>query len=399
MLSSIAKALFGLAAGIALSTSIGMAQEALPSAETQLKQATVADGSQARLQELFKKASDGGKITLGVIGGSITEGASCAKPDRRYHGVMLAWWKAKFPKSEFTLVNAGIGATGSNYGAMRAGRDLLSKSPDFVIMEYAVNDANGKEQAESYEGLIRQVLKAPSHPALMLLFMMKKDGTNAQEWQSKVGASYGLPMLSYRDALWPEIQAGRLKWEQISPDSVHPNESGHVFAGELICAFLDKALKAYSADTAKSDAKAMPEPLISDLFESCSLFDGEDLKPVANQGWTFNGKSKRSAGWESSAPGSVLEFEIEGEAIFISFWRIKGPMGKAAVSVDGGKPVTLDAWFEQTWGGYRHMQQIAKGLKPGMHKVKVELLQDRNPQSTGSEFRVLCLGSAGTSAK
>ncbi len=373
------------------------AGDALPSAESKLAEATVAEGSQARLQQFFKKASGGGKLVLGVIGGSITAGASCSNPERRYHGMTLAWLRKSFPKAEFSLVNAGIGATGSNYGALRMGRDLLSKNPDFVILEYAVNDGNDKCSAESYEGAVRQILMGQGNPALILLFMMRKDGTNAQEWESKVGRHYGLPMLSYRDALWPEIQAGRLKWEQISPDSVHPSESGHAFAGELICAFLEKELRRYEAGAAPAKEEAMPAPLISSLFERCSLFEGKSLKPVANQGWAFcaPGEKYESSGWESSAPGSSIEFEIEGESVFLSYWRIQGPMGKASVSVDGGAPVKLDAWFEKTWGGYQHTQEIAKGLKPGSHKVKVELLQERNSGSLGSRFRVLSLGSAG----
>jgi len=366
----------------------------LPDASLLLGRAVTSEGNQARLQMFFKKATGGGRITLGVIGGSITEGAACAKADKRYHGVVLDWCKAKFPKAQFSLVNAGIGATGSNYGAMRVGRDLLSKSPDLVILEYAVNDGNTKELAESYEGVVRQILNSSSHPALILLFMMRKEGQNAQEWQSKVGDRYALPMLSYRDALWPEIQAGRLKWEQISPDSVHPNEAGHSFTGRLICAFLEKSL-----DVQPAKEQLLPEPLISNLYEHCQLFDGEDLKPVSNQGWEFDGANKRSAGWKSATPGSSIEFEIEGESIFISYWRINGPMGKASVSVDRATPAKFDAWFDQTWGGYRQMQQIASGLSSGKHHVKVDLLGEKNAKSSGNEFRILCLGGAGVDRK
>ena len=55
----------------------------------------------------------------------------------------------------------------------------------------------------------------------------------------------------------------------------------------------------------------------------------------------------------------------------------------------------IDAWFNLTWGGYRDMVLLAKNLSTGSHTVRVELLQDKNPLSTGNEFRVLCLGSAG----
>ena len=32
---------------------------------------------------------------------------------------------------------------------------------------------------------------------------------------------------------------------------------------------------------------------------------------------------------------------------------------------------------------------------PGPHKVRLELLAEKHPDSTGTEFRLLCLGMAG----
>ena len=330
-----------------------------------------------------------------MLGGSITEGAACNDPEKRYANVVLAWWKRKFPQAEFELVNAGIGATGPDFGAMRVNRDLLSKFPDVVIVDFAVNDSNTKDHAESYEGVVRQILNAPQRPALMLLFMMRKDGSNSQNLELKIGTHYDLPMISFRDAIWPEINAGRLRWEQISPDNVHPNENCHLLVGELICSTLEKAYKKFSHEDTPVASSTIPLPLISDSFEFTSLLDGESLIPLANHNWVFDGSQKRFAGWKSSDPGSELEFEISGRQIYLSCWKIKGPMGKASVSIDGGIPVIVDAWFDQTWGGYRYMFQIGENLNPGKHIVRIELLSERNQQSEGNEFRILSLGSAG----
>ncbi|MBL7965830.1 MAG: SGNH/GDSL hydrolase family protein [Prolixibacteraceae bacterium] len=366
-----------------------------PTAESLLSNKYITEGNLDRLNRAFDKAQKGGKLVIGALGGSITEGAASPTIDKRYANIVLAWWEKTFPKAQFELVNAGIGATGSDFGSMRVKRDLLSKSPDFVVVDYAVNDPNTREYVESYEGVIRQILNAPQKPSIVLLFMMKKDGTNAQEWQSKIGTHYSLPMVSYRDALWPEILAGRLRWEQISPDQVHPNEAGHVLNGELICMALERAYKKFNSENIQEVSSSIPEPLFTDSFEFTSLFDGEALVPQTNKGWAFDGSQQKSAGWKSSVPGSVLEFEISGKVIYLSCWRINGPMGKAGISVDGGTPVVMDAWFDQTWGGYRYMLPVGKNLLSGKHTVRIELLSEKNAQSTGNEFRVLCLGSAG----
>lgn len=82
--------------------------------------ALVALGDTARLQQTLAKARRGEKVRLAVIGGSITQGAKASRPDKRYGNLVAAWWRAQFPRAEIEFVNAGIGATGSNFGALRA---------------------------------------------------------------------------------------------------------------------------------------------------------------------------------------------------------------------------------------------------------------------------------------
>jgi hypothetical protein len=102
----------------------------------------VSPGDPARLQHAFAKARRGQPVAVGVIGGSITAGAGASQPERRYGDHVATWWRQTFPKATVHFVNAGIGATGSDYGALRAKRDLLSDHPDFVVVEYAVNGPN-----------------------------------------------------------------------------------------------------------------------------------------------------------------------------------------------------------------------------------------------------------------
>lgn len=87
------------------------------------------------------------------------------------------------------------------------------------------------------------ILAQPWQPAAMLLFTMNDKGANAQEWHGKVGRHYGLPMVSFRDALWPEILSGRRKWEDVEADQVHPHDRGHALCASFIAAALDDALQ------------------------------------------------------------------------------------------------------------------------------------------------------------
>lgn len=363
-----------------------------PSQEV-IARSLVSSGDLSRLRGVIQKAERGEPITLGFIGGSITEGAKATIPEHRYVNLTASWWKETFPKANITVVNAGIGATNSIYASLRATRDLLSRQPDVVFVDFAVNDKSSPELAESYEGLIRQILVSPKRPAVVLLFMTRNDGVNAQEWQAKIGSLYHLPMVSYHDALWPEVQSGRIPWDQIGADYIHPNDTGHAYLARFIAELVSKA-KGEGASPASdtSAASSLPEPLISDAFQRTVLFEAADLKPSRNEGWQYDAEKKA---WISSVPGSVIEFEVPGKKIFVMDYHLNAPMGRARLQVDDGKPVIREAWFEKTWGGYRDTVTLASGLPDGTHRVKVELLEEKNPNSTGHEFRILGLGGAG----
>jgi len=360
-----------------------------------LARSLVSMGDTARVQHVLAKAQRGQPVVVGVIGGSITGGASASTEETRYGNRIAAWWRARFPKTEVTFINAGVGATGSDTGAHRAQAHLLDHRPDFVVAEYAVNDPNSEFAAETLEGLTRQILTQPTEPALMLLFTMNNAGANAQEWHSKVGEHYGLPMVSFRDALWPEIQEGRMKWEDVEADTVHPNDRGHGYCATFVCRVLDMVLANLPDDAGLPPIPPVPAPLISDVFQHAAFYNFESLRPVACQGFDAHEGWPFGNGWQAEAAGSEIEFELEGSAISVSFFRIKGAMGQAEAQVDNRDPVKLEAWFDQDWGGYSAFQLIARDLGPGKHRLRIRVLDEKAPASEGHRFFIHAIMAAG----
>ena len=215
-----------------------------------------------------------------------------------------------------------------------------------------------------------------------------------KDWFGKYLASQIL-----RDALWPEIEQGRLKWSDVEADAVHPNDRGHEYCARFIIHLLESELAEVVAGAALRQIQPPPAPLFSDLFEHMALLEADALKPVANQGWNYEASRPSGKCWKTDQPGSAIEFDIEGKVILVMDWHIKGPMGQAKVQVDDLPPVVREAWFDQTWGGYRMTTVVARDLKPGQHRVKIQLLSESNPQSTGHEFRLLGLGAGGVGAR
>ena len=361
-----------------------------------LKRSLVSLGDPARLQRVLAKARAGGSVVVGALGGSITAGAAASLEEARWPNRLALWWRETFPESDIRLVNAGMGATGSDIGAHRVRQDLLEQRPDVVAIEYAVNDGGSLMAEETLEGVVRQILKQPNRPAAVLLFTMNNQGQNVQDTHILVGRHYGLPMVSFRDALWPEIEAGRLQWNDVEADEVHPNDRGHAWCARLITSVLDQALADLPLDEhALPEISDLPLPLTSNLFEWTEVMGPDRLTPLRNEGWDLGEASPVGVGWKATQPGSVLEFEVQGQAISLIFYRIKGATGIAEAQVDDLEPVRMDAWFAADWGGYFPFQLVARDLMPGPHRLRIRLLQDRNPGSTGNEFRVQAVLVAG----
>jgi lysophospholipase L1-like esterase len=375
-----------------------------------LASSQLAVGDQARLQRLIEKGLNGTPVTIATIGGSITYGIGASDAAHSYAHLVQDWWNQTFPTSSSSLVNAGISGTASDYGSLRAQRDVLSYNPDLVIVEFAVNDTSSA-YSDTYEGLVRELLDAPTQPAVIPLFMMTyqlpivESNLTAEPWQSVIGANYNLPMVSYFDAISPQLTNGNLTIPELSADGVHPTDLGHAYAAEFLEQNLQIAINNFPSGTALEAVPATPAPLYSTDFEFTSLVEGNGtwgapLNPTSNQGWvpvpTSPGGQLNfpDEGLQSSAPGSTLDFTVTGRDILVGYWQINGPMGQASVTVDGGAATILDGFFT-TSSGTHNMARVANGLADGPHQVQIQLLSTNDSGSTGTTFDVLAVGAGG----
>ena len=228
------------------------------------RRAVVSRGDTARLHRVLTKAAAGRPVTIATIGGSITEG-SCACTENRYPNQIALWFRATFRHSRVTLVNAGLGGTGSDKGAERYWQDVGRYRPDLVVIEFAVNDICRAEDSvrTSFRSLVKQAYGRPSAygPAVLLLFTIRNSagdkwrpaGFVSKEYiHREIGQEFNLPMLSMSQGLWPEVQEGRLNWADYYTtkygvvDCVHPNDEGHKVIGQVVTRFLESVRQSHS---------------------------------------------------------------------------------------------------------------------------------------------------------
>lgn len=355
-----------------------------------IQRAWLDGGNASNFSRLKRRMELGESITIGGLGGSITQGAGASRVEHRYLERVADWLRQKSKGSAVRVVNAGIGATSSLYGCLRAQRDLLSADPDVVILDYGVNDGPELSMARTYEGCVRQILDRDDPPAVLSVFFMHRDGRNAESTHASIARHYGIPVVSYREAFWPEIEADRMVWEEISHDDVHPNDRGHRAAADFIAYAIESTLQ-QSLAGAVHGSRSMPAPLHSARWQRVNLFEAKDLFPVSNDGWHLE---PDGGAWTSDRPGATIAFEITGSAITLMWYCLRADMGRVEVSIDGRSVGVFDGWFAGTWGGYRNSWILDETLDGRMHRVVIRLIQDRNSESGGHRFRVLGLGAA-----
>lgn len=345
------------------------------------------EGNLARLAAVMTKASQGYPITIGVIGGSITQGSSASSTENSYANWVKTWWETAFPSIDLTFVNAGLGATDSYLGVHRMDTDLMQYNPDLVIVEFSVNDSDSLFYKKSYENLVRNILSAENNPAVILLFTTMEDGTSAQTQHAFVGFNYQLPMISYHDAILEAIDQGVYRWSDISPDNIHPNNTGHKIIGEILWNYFNDVYE--GLENIDESVEPLKGSLTREAYKNATIMDSEDIEPVQSGAFEKSSVYERfSHSWTSNGGEESIIFEVEAQNIGILYYMTTdGLSGQYEVYIDGEYIMTLDADFSGGWGNYPSAKEIYSSKEVKTHTVEIR----KSGDSTGDVFTILGL--------
>lgn len=338
-------------------------------------------GNLYRMKELMRRARQGDRITLAFLGGSITQGSVSSQYTNCYAYLVYDWFVRRFPKTAFTYVNAGVGGTTSQFGVSRVEEDVLKFKPDFVIIEFSVNDDNTDFYQETYEGLVRKVYGNRFAPAVLLVHNIYYDsGVSAEEKHREIGAYYQLPSVSMKTTVYEQVASGVIPNREITPDDLHPNTEGHALVAEVVTDCLDAI---YRQMDEEEEPFAMPDPLTKNAYESVRRLQNDNCNPVC-EGFSADDTPKKyvndmfCGGWTATEQGAKITFETEGTEIAVQYRKsVKhaAPIAIAVVDGDEAHGITLDANFEEAWGDCLHIDTLAHHITEGRHKVEVRLTQ------------------------
>lgn len=356
-------------------------------------------GNHYRISKVINNAFHGKEIKIGFIGGSITAGSLSSSPETCYAYLVYSWWKNKFPNTKVEYVNAGIGATTSQYGVARVNGDLLRYQPDVVFVEFSVNDDGNEEKfMETYEGLIRRILSHPKEPAVILINNVFYDnGSNAQEIHNRLGKYYDLPIVSIKDSLYREVENGKIKAESITPDNLHPNDLGHRLVADVIINLLETIYYRVVHNQSEDSVYIFPEKTVTkNRYIDSVLLNNLNFQPELC-GFAADTSPKEGLwdvfkqGWYAKDEGSRIRFSVKCRGLSVLYRKYArkkeekesyGPVAKLVVDNDENGAKILEAKFDEDWGDWLYLHDIFIGDTKKEHIVEITLTNE----TEGKEF-------------
>ncbi len=339
------------------------------------------------------------KLTIGYIGGSITAGGGASNASTTsWRALTTAWFKKTYPNAAITEVNASISSTGSDLGAFRCTRDLTSRSPDLVFIEFSVNDwSDSKASIQPYsEGLVRNILLTNSRAGIVyvhtvhnntITYYEKGQLPPAVQAHQEVMDHYGIPSINVGRKLYDAIKAGQGTLATLTDDGTHPNDAGYrIYAAEV-----QRVLQKFMVPLKPTEYA--PWSLPAKLFTPKPVDNGLVVQgdKVTASGWakTSVPDTRFPGGIESNKAGTVLKYSFTGTAIGVH-WNEGTAAGDVTWSVDGSPAVRASAYLSKNRG---RLRVFTNSLAPGNHVLTLTILSSKNASSTGTWIRINALMS------
>lgn len=316
-----------------------------------VERSLITTGDETRMANVLDRAAKGEEITVAYIGGSITEGYHdnlTLAEDEKWAKMTNNWLSEQYPDATFNYVNAGLSGTPSILGNLRLERDVLASEPDIVFVEFAVNDGNATAYHNAYESMVRTLLTQDKDIAVVLLFTIVESGHTCQEYMTKIGENYNLPMISLPNSLWVEMQEGRMTWDDYSGDQSHPHVEGSKYIRDYIIYYFEQVIDGAAAGEVD---KTLPEPVYSGDYMNMSFLESTNLDVEIegfveydthhwfNDGWFYKGSDGAKMSFEVNCKKLAMVFKANNSQVY----------GDAQIYIDGELSTTVSSNMESGW--------------------------------------------------
>lgn len=346
------------------------------------------------LPNFFEKIRSRRQITIGYLGGSITEASG------GWREQSLQKLKQKFPGVSFTGINAGVSGTGSDLGAFRVQKDVIDHHPDLVFVEFAVNDAGAKPERihDAMEGIVRKIWRANRHTDICFVYTVMEQMVDTLKtgrlWPSmlameQIAEYYGIPMVMFAKPVMDRYNAGELIFagttERVqgkmvfSRDKVHPYATtGHKIYTEALMRFIESV-----DDNTGNVAHHLKHPYTKDNWEDAMMLPVSVLTQSGT--WKDLSKTDDSVAVRflnrlphliaSTEPGASLSIRFKGR--LIGLYDVIGPgCGQFKAIVDN-QDLALIPRFDKYATYWRTNYFFLSEFAEGAHHVTFSVAKEK----------------------
>lgn len=370
-----------------------------------------------RLQfaDFDRRARAGERLNIVFFGCSLTWGANASDPQlTSYRARVAEQFEARYPDAHFKFWDAAIGGTSSYLGVFRFERDVLSRRPDLVFLDFTLNDGHmgtDEESLGAYESLVRRTVTEANCPGVLVFFPSAGEIRDAgsvlprDEAHRVIGAAYGcgigdaVTLMRNKAAGKPELIA---EWWSNPVDQTHPGDRGYA-------QYAEAAWNGYLEAVREERVGKAPEQMLhTGEFMSWRRMRLSGLgAPPA--GWAI-GRPNRISAWYDSLMSRWLDDEViathDGEnpapweveftgTSALLFGEMTPKSGDLQILIDG-VPSTLreNGIFaissEAVGGNVKLSMTVAMGVPPGRHVLTLKPLL-----KPGEEIRIESVCVAG----
>lgn len=342
----------------------------------------------------FKNAISNGKVKIGFAGGSITT----ATTRSNWPTYVRGWFVDRFRDVRLTVINAGIGATGSMCALSMAQKEFIDTHCDLVFVEFAVNDlgTNPEHRMRTREGLIRKLLAENIDVVLVYTFCQRmfKDADSGilpdtiADFE-QLAEYYNIPSVYMANAAYDKVKRGMIPWNMWLPDGTHPQHLGSYIYAEKVIEYLEAELS-FDNEAAIRYGSNLPQPLNSKNWQYIEEIPFDSVKTVG--AWSVEreidipwfGERLFTYGLHDS-----LSFTFNGRGLAIIFSYGKHS-GLYEYSIDGGE---WTRFSENGWWmpdeNMTNPVKFADDLEDGAHTFALRVTLGDATDGTSSDCKIL----------
>ena len=376
--------------------------------------------------EFDRRARAGEPMSVVFFGGSLTWGANASDPQTTsYRALMGAYLRSRYPRVPFVFHDAAIGGTGSNLGIFRLDRDVLSRKPDLVFLDFTANDGLESERRPplaTYEAILRELIEQ-GIPVVQAFFGFRYNfGEKYDLAQVPRRRDHLLLAAAYNTGIGDafllvqtRLTSGAERLESLWPfDVAHPDDCGYRLFFEAVRQGFDESV---------SEGRVCRVPVTPVFSSACQRRTRHRLVEHAlPAGWTrqatyrtslwFDGLSSRwmddvamcSAG--NPAPIQPLRLEFTGTLVGLFGEADQDGLGfrtlidgQPALPQPSAHEPDANVWSVNTkrfgTGRLFAWRVLADELKPGRHVLEIH--PDIPPGITTGQLRIESICFAGES--